>query len=117
MPQFSPDIVAFGDLAGYGAWDIGHMREHLQFVQILSQQTPGILIPDFDFLTFLASGPAANSILQSHQNSHALLNSILGITSIDLSEVDLTKENDFENWIGYHQSAHQAIRQQLGITT
>ena len=115
MPQFSPDIVTFHDVAGYGAWDIGHAREHLQFVQVLAQQTPAVSIPDFDFLTFLTAGPAANSILQTHQQAHALLNSILGITSIDLSEVDLTKENDFDNWIGYHQSAHQAIRQQLGI--
>ena len=115
MPQFAPDIVTFHDLPGYGAWDVGHYREHLQFVQILSQQTPAVNLPNYDFMTFLSAGPAANSVLQTHQQAHALLNSVLGITSIDLSEVDLTQENDFENWIGYHATSHQAIRTQLGI--
>jgi hypothetical protein len=116
MPQFSPDIVNFKDYPGYGAWDIGHHREHLQFVQVLAQQTPTINIPDYDFLQFLTAGVNQPSIVQSHQQAHALLDSILGLTSIDLSEVDLTQENDFENWIGYHQSTHQAIRQALAIT-
>ena len=52
MPNFSPDQVSFGDVAGMGAWDVAHMREHIQFIQVLSQQTPAIVLPDFDFLSF-----------------------------------------------------------------
>lgn len=116
MPQFAPDLVNFGDLAGYGAWDIGHMREHLQFVQVLAGQSPPINIPDFDFLSFLTAGQAQRSMVDSHQQSHALLRQATGIVGISLSQVDLTQENDFNNWIGYHQSEHAAIRQALGIT-
>lgn len=36
MPQFSPDQCSFGDVAGYGAWDISHGREHIQFIQVLA---------------------------------------------------------------------------------
>ena len=115
MPQFSPDQVTFQDIAGYGAWDIGHAREHLQFVQVLSQQTPAIVIPDYDFLTFFSAGPAVQSQVQSHSDAHNLLRQALGITGIDLSEVDLTKSNDFYNWLGYHATEHATMRQVLGI--
>jgi|ERR1700690_40601 len=115
MPQFQPDLANFGDLPGYGAFDIGHHREHLQFVQVLSQASPPIVIPDYDFMAFLTSGQAQKSMLDSHQDAHALLRQITGVQGIDLSQVDLTKENDFTNWIGYHSSEHAAIRQVLGI--
>ena len=116
MPQFQPDQVTFNDLSGYGAWDIGHHREHLQFVQILSQRTPAVVLPDFDLLAFLTAGDARSSIVQSHAQAHELVQGALGITTIDLSEVDLNDENNFYNWAGYHASAHSAIRQALGIT-
>ena len=116
MPQFSPDLVNFGDVAGYGAFDIGHAREHLQFVQVLSQRSPAIIIPNFDFLAFLTAGQAQRSMVDSHQNSHALLRQATGVQGIDLSQVDLTKENDFLNWLGVHQTEHQLLRQALGIT-
>ena len=115
MPQFSPDQVTFQDVAGYGAWDIAHHREHLQFVQVLSQQTPAIVITDYDFMSFLTSGQAVKSQVQSHSDAHNLLRQALNIQGIDLSEVDLTQSNDFYNWLGYHASEHAAMRQALGI--
>jgi putative alpha-1,2-mannosidase len=115
MPQFTPDQVTFNDLPGYGAWDIGHGREHLQFVQVLSQATPPVNIPAFDLLSFLTAGQARDSILQSHAQHHVLIHAALGITSIDLAAVNLSDENDFYNWTGYHASTHAAIRQALGL--
>ena len=115
MPQFSPDQCTFQDAAGYGAWDIAHAREHLQFVQVLSQQTPAIVIPDYDFLAFLTSGPSLKSIVQSHSDAHNLLRTILNVSGIDLSEVDLTNSDDFYNWTQYHSTEHAAMRQVLGI--
>jgi len=115
MPQFSPDLTSFNDIAGYGAFDVGHYREHLQFVQVLAQQTPAILIPDFDFLTFLTAGQARRSVLDTHQNSHALLRQVTGVQGVDLSQFDLDKEDQFNDWLGYHQTEHAQIRQVLGI--
>jgi hypothetical protein len=115
MPQFSPDQCTFQDAAGYGAWDIAHAREHLQFVQVLSQQTPAVLIPDYDFLALLTSGPSLKSIVESHAEAHNQLRTALNISGIDLSEVDLTKSDDFYNWLGYHATEHAAMRQVLGI--
>jgi hypothetical protein len=115
MPQFSPDQVTFGDISGYGAWDIGHMREHLQFVQVLSQRTPPVLLPDFDFLSFLTSGQSRGSIRQTHAQAHQLLADTLGFTGTDLADVNLDDQGDFYSWLGYHATEHSQIRQVLGI--
>lgn len=116
MPQFAPDIASFGDAAGYGSFDVGHYREHLQFVQVLSQQTPAVILPDFDFLQLLTAGQARRSMLESHQSSHALLRQVTGVQGVDLSQFDLDKQDDFYSWLGYHQVEHQQIRAALGIS-
>jgi hypothetical protein len=115
MPQFAPDQVTFGDTAGYGAWDIGHMREHLQFVQVLSQKVPAVLIPDFDFLSFLTAGQSRGSIRQTHGHAHDMLNNALGITQVDLADFNPDDQGDFYSWLGYHATNHQQIRQSLGL--
>jgi hypothetical protein len=115
MPQFSPDVVDFKDMAGYGAFDMGHMREHLQFVQVLSQANPPILIPDFDFLQFLTAGPERKSIVESHAQAHVLLRAAMGITGTDLSAVNLDDNGSFNDWLSYHRDEHALIRQTLGI--
>ena len=48
MPQFSPDQVVFNDGPGLGYWDVSQYREHQQFVQVLAQRTPAVLISDYD---------------------------------------------------------------------
>ena len=117
MPQFQPDIATFNDIAGYGAWDIGHAREHMQFVVTLQQQTPTVLIPDFDFLQFLTAGNARKSIVQSHSQAHQFLRIALGITTgIDLSVVDLDDQNSFYDWLGFHSAEHAQIRHLLGLS-
>ena len=116
MPQFQPDQVSFGDLAGYGNWDVSHGREHIQFVQALAARVPPVLIPDFDVLTFLTAGGARRSMMQSHAQSHALIRAALGITGSDLSASNLDDEGSFYDWTGVHSTEHALIRQVLGIT-
>ena len=115
MPQFAPDQVNFGDMPGYGAFDIGHMREHLQFVQVLAMQTPAIVLPDFDFLQFLTAGGSRQSQLVTHYQAHLLLRQAINAEGVDLTQFNLDDANDFANWIGYHSQEHIIIRQQLGI--
>jgi hypothetical protein len=116
MPQFSPDQVTFDDGPGLGMWDDNHGREHMQFAQVLAGQTPAVLIPSYDFLQFLTAGSARRSIQESHQKSHDQLGQILGITATDFSAYDLSKPDDFYNFLGYHATTHAQIRQALGIT-
>jgi hypothetical protein len=115
MPQFSPDQVTFKDLPGYGMWDVGHYREHLQFVQVLAAQTPPIEFNDYDFLQMLTAGVATKSIWTTHAQAHALLDQITGVTELDYTEFRYDNESDFYNFQGYHSQGHQALRTALGI--
>jgi hypothetical protein len=115
MPQFQPDQCTFNDGPGLGQWDDSHHREHQQFVEVLAQQVPAVLIPNYDFLQFLTSGNAQRSIADSHQKAHDQLGGILGITATDFSDYDLSKQDDFYNFLGYHATTHAQIRQALGI--
>jgi hypothetical protein len=115
MPQFQPDIVTFNDIPGYGAWDIGHAREHMQFIQVLAQATPSISLPDFNLLSFLTAGQSRKSMLESHEQAHELLRDATGVQGLDLSQFNLDDEGDFSNFLAYHSTEHQQLRQALGI--
>jgi len=116
MPNFSPDQVDFGDLPGYGAFDIGHHREHLQFVQTLAMLPSPILIPDFDFMQFLTAGQVRRSQIVTHYQAHLLLRQALNVQGVDLTQFNLDGSDDFYSFTGYHASEHSLIRQTLGIT-
>jgi hypothetical protein len=115
MPQFQPDQVTFNDIAGLGMWDDGHFREHQQFVQVLAQRTPPILLDNYDFLQMLTSGNARASITETHSKAHEQLRQITGVAGTDYSGYDLSKQDDFYSFTGYHSTEHAAIRAVLGI--
>lgn len=113
MPQFLPDQCSFGDVAGYGAWDMNHGREHIQFIQALAAL--GVNLPDPDLLALLTAGNARGSQVQSHYTQHQLLRQALGVQGVDLSQVNFDDPGDFYNWLGYHATEHQQLRAALGI--
>ena len=116
MPQFQPDQTTFGDAPGYGYWDTAHHREHLQFVVTLAGQNPPVLLADYDFLQMLTAGKQRRSIVESHNEVHALLRQITGVSGVDYSQFDLNNDGDFYSFLSYHSTEHQAIRAALGIT-
>lgn len=116
MPQFAPDQVTFGDIPGYGNWDIAHAREHQQFIQVLAQQTPSIPISAYNLLAFLTAGDQRRGIGESHREVHQALSAALGITGTDYTQYNLDDSSDFYTFLGYHSTDHAAIRQALGIT-
>lgn len=116
MINFQPDQVSFNDAAGYSAWDNSHHREHLQFAALFAAQNPAIVLPTYDLLAFLGSGPARPSLVQSHAQMHVLIRQQAGFTGVDLSSVDLDDEGSFYDWTGRHATDHAQIRQFLGIS-
>lgn len=115
MVQFSPDQVTFQDQVGYGYWDDSHHREHQQFVEALAVRKPPVLFDNYDFLQMLTGGNAEKSILETHQQAHNLLAGIIGVTATDFSQYDLSKNDDFYSFLGYHSTTHAQLRQALGI--
>jgi hypothetical protein len=109
MPQFAPDIVAFGDFDGYGAFDIGHGREHEQFAQML-------LVPNYPLLSFFTlPSDAQQQIIELHATAHELIRQATGLTGNDLSELDPQNEVAFNDWLNYHRQEHAQIRAALGL--
>lgn len=115
MPQFLPDICTFDDYPGYGRWDDDHAREHQQFQEALAALTPAVVIPNFDLLQFLTSGPARSSIVNSHQQAHYLLRQATGVGGTDYTGYNLDSADDFYNFLSFHANEHAQIRQALGI--
>lgn len=115
MPNFQPDICTFRDTPGYGAWDIGHDREHLQFVQMATALTPRVILPMPDLLNLLTAGQTRKAQLEAHQSAHTLLSALTGTTAVDFTQFDLDNPDDFYNFLGYHQTTHQQLRQFFGI--
>lgn len=115
MPQFQPDQVTFGDAAGYGNWETGHYREHVQFVEALAQQTPSVAITNYPLLAFLTAGNARSVMLESHMEAHKALRAAIGITGVELAQVNLDDQGQFYQWFGDHATEHAQIRQVLGI--
>jgi len=113
MPQFSPDQCSFGDLAGMGAWDVSHGREHIQFIQALAGL--GVNLPDPDLLSLLTAGGAQRSQVQAHAAHHQQLRAALGVQGTDLGQVNFTDPNDFYSWLGYHAQEHALLRQALNM--
>jgi hypothetical protein len=116
MPDFQPTQVEFGDIAGYGQWDIGHGREHIRFVQALAAQTTPILLPDADLLSFLTAGPTMQGQVETHMVIHSLLRTYVGVQGVDYSEFRLDRPEEFYAFLGYHETEHAAIRAALGLT-
>ena len=115
MPNFSPPEVTFQDGPGYGYWDDGHAREHLQFVQVLAGKTPPVLLPNYDFIQMLTAGSSRNSIWESHSEAHRQLRQVTGVGGVDYSQVNLDNSDDFYSFLSDHDTEHAAIRTALGL--
>jgi hypothetical protein len=115
VPQFSPSDVTYKDEVGYGYWDDSHHRQHQQYVETLATLTPSILIPNYDFLQMLTAANARGSIVETHMQAHAVLRQILNVQGVDLTQFNLDSEDDFNNFLSYHDADHQGFNLALGI--
>jgi hypothetical protein len=115
MPQFAPDQCEFGDVPGYGIWDIGHWREHIQLVLLFAAQTPQVLIPNPDFGGILSGGGIIRESLDQHQIVHDLLRQQTGVAGVDYTDIKLDQQTDFYSFMGMHADEHRQLRQVLGI--
>jgi hypothetical protein len=113
--EFALNTFEFGDVAGNGAWLIGHFRNHLQYNAVLAARTPPVLLPEFPIMAVEAGKIGRTSWLNSHQNWHELLRPLANTTGIDLSEVNMDNESEFYQWIDAHNAEHKFFDQFFGI--
>lgn len=116
MIFFRPDVVLPHDPAGFGLWRINHYNEHRQFIQIGTTLTPTLIIPDFDIAAWSDEARFVRFWLDAHKQIHDTIDQRFGITTIDLSAVDLSKDDEWNIWMSDHALAHSEERQALGVT-
>jgi len=114
--EFQIVDVAYGDTPGMGLWLVQHGREHQQFVSVLAQKSPPVLIPDFNLYDMGETRDHRRIWLADHNQVHNLLRQQANVTGLDLSLVDLDDEAVFYAWIEYHATEHQLLRQAFGIS-
>jgi hypothetical protein len=106
----------FGDQVGFSILLQEHAYEHVQFVQKGQAAAPERLIPDYDLASWENTKPFALDWLNTHETVHGLLREWTGVSGINLADVDLSKEDEFYQWLDAHRVEHIALRHALGIS-
>ena len=61
-------------------------------------------------------GENAEAWLQTHQQAHTQVNTLLGIVGNDLSDVDFKNPDQVASWVWLHAQEHRQATAKLGIT-
>lgn len=112
---FRPDIVAPHDPAGFGLWRIGHYLEHQALIKAAGALTPPTRIADYDLAYWQDEPIVVTSWLARHAQVHLALRIPANFSGIDLSEVDLSDDTEWDEWHANHSQEHQALRAFYGL--
>ncbi len=190
--EFAPNIVVFGDIAGFGQWLVKHYRQHLNYNSTLANKVsvasitliaggsgyttaPAVTITGgsgsgatatagvsgghvnalvltgrgfgyspTDVLTVNFGGPGTGaaatvaltkpvliavqpiltmeggkvgmrSWLDSHENWHEDIRPFANLTGINLADVDLSKQEQFDQWLSLHGQEHEELDLAFGL--
>jgi hypothetical protein len=113
--EFNPSVFEFGDAAGAGAWLVGHFRQHLRYNDVLTNQSPPVILPTFAILQVEGGKIGRGAWLNDHASWHNLLRPRANITGIDLSQVNMDDESQFYSWLDAHNQEHQLLDIIFGV--
>ena len=113
--EFQLTFLEYGDSAGLGAYEIGHYRQHRNYVDALAAQN--ITIPDIPILHILGDNPAELAQwLNDHEGLHELLRQHSGVTGVNLADLNPQSAEDFYIWLDNHAAEHRAFDAKFGTT-
>ncbi len=107
--EFQFTLFEFGDVAGEGAFLVGHFRNHLQYNAALAARTNPVILPEFDIIEVTGGKVGRRAWLDSHAMWHNLLRPLANVTGIDLASVDLENKEQFYSWLESHNFEHQLL--------
>jgi len=111
---FQPDQCLPRDPAGWGFWLNRHADEHARFANICATGlTPPVIIQGFDLRQWTDDPKFVQLWLQTHEAIHEGLRQVTNVGGIDLSLVDLSKDDEWYLWMDDHATEHDLIRQEL----
>jgi hypothetical protein len=115
---FQPDHCLPHDPTGFGYWLQSHYNEHRQFIQIAQTQlTIPVFITDYNLAYWSDEPKIAQRWLLAHEQIHEQLRTLTNVGGIDLSQVDLTQDDQWYEWMDDHAQEHMDFRQVFGITS
>jgi hypothetical protein len=113
--DFQLNLVEWGDLAGLGAYEIGHYRQHRNYIDALAAQN--IFIPDVPIMHMVGlDREQFEGWLNIHESLHEILRAHAGITGVNLSPLNLDDPQAFYNWQEAHAAEHRALDIAFGTT-
>jgi hypothetical protein len=112
--EFNPNIVAFGDRAGLGQWEIGHYRQHLRYLAALAARTPSVILQDHNIIG-MGDGEKRKAWANDHQAAHAALRPLANITGTDYTGYNLDDEDDWNQFMSDHAAEHASLDMAFGV--
>jgi hypothetical protein len=113
--EFSPNLVAYGDVAGLGRWLVGHYRQHLRYNDVLAGRSPPVIIDDFPILELGSNSQERRVWADQHEKWHELIRPFANVTGIDLANIDFSDPSQFYQWIDLHNAEHALIDTAFGV--
>lgn len=115
MTEFVPDVFVWGDRAGQGRWEVGHYRQHENYVTFLARLFIPILIPTHPMLSIGATKLEQKLWLEDHAAAHEQLRIEANVTGVDLASVDFEDVKQFQSWLDDHAREHHLIDVAFGL--
>lgn len=94
-------------------WGNSHALNHIAIIQAVRDQL-GRQLDQLQLYPFPLDRP--EDFLERNQRSHFDVNILLGLTSIDLQDVDLKNRSQLVAWISAHHQSHYDMCSRLGIS-
>lgn len=114
--EFQANEVVWGDVPGFGAWQIGHARQHLRYLSVIANFASPIILPDVPLFRVGENKEEVQTWLNTHYfEVHVQLRNITGITGVDFSVVDFTKPDSFYDFVELHNSEHALLDIAFGV--
>ena len=114
--EFQANEVLYGDVPGFGEWQVGHARQHLRYLSVLAARSPPVILPDIPLFRIGDNQIEISTWFRTHYfDVHVALRNQTGITGVDFSVVDLANPQYFYDFIENHNAEHALLDTALGV--
>lgn len=96
----------------WARWSFSDAQDHINIIQAIQKQE-GVSLFQYQLDPINFQSPF--DFIRRHAQTHTDMNGVLGLQSVDLSEVDINDPNKLEAWIYSNYQEHNNAHEALGI--
>ena len=100
------------DDATWALWSFHHRDSHKRILQSIQAQA-GLILTEF-VLEPITAGDITG-FLQRNQQMHLEMDSVTGVSTNNLQDVDFKNSEQFTGWLFLHWSEHNDVERILGL--